>query len=51
LLKGWFQENFMLPTVILNDTVAGGYGEYICGSGRGTRNFFYTNIGSGNATK
>jgi glucokinase len=46
-LKAWFEENFGLESVVLNDTVAGGYGEYIKGSGKGTRNFFYTNIGSG----
>jgi glucokinase len=46
-LKEWFEEQFKLPAVILNDTVAAGYGEYISGSGKGTQNFFYTNIGSG----
>ena len=47
MLRDWFQGAFGLPTVILNDTVAGGYGEYVRGSGKGTRVFFYTNIGSG----
>ena len=47
MLRDWFQGAFGLPTVILNDTVAGGYGEYMRGSGKGTRVFFYTNIGSG----
>lgn len=46
-LKDWFEETFKLPAIIVNDTVAGGYGEYICGSGKGSKNFFYTNIGSG----
>lgn len=46
-LKLWFEETFRLPTFILNDTVAGGYGEYLTGNGKGSRNFFYTNIGSG----
>ncbi len=47
LLRSWFESTFGLPAVILNDTVAGGYGEYLLGSGRGARIFFYTNIGSG----
>jgi len=47
MLRDWFQDAFGLPAVILNDTVAGGYGEYTRGTGRGTRVFFYTNIGSG----
>ena len=47
MLRDWYQEAFGLPTSILNDTVAGGYGEYMRGSGKGTRVFFYTNIGSG----
>lgn len=46
-LRGWFEERFPVPAFILNDTVAGGYGEYHLGSGRGVRNFFYFNIGSG----
>ncbi|MDR3644303.1 MAG: ROK family protein, partial [Clostridia bacterium] len=47
MLKSWFEETFRLPAVVLNDTVAGGYGEYICGAGKGSKSFFYTNIGSG----
>ncbi|MBP7935212.1 MAG: ROK family protein [Phycisphaerae bacterium] len=47
MLKQWFEDRSGLPTIILNDTVAGGYGEYHLGSGRGVRQFFYTNIGSG----
>jgi glucokinase len=47
MLKSWFESCFGLPTVVLNDTVAGGYGEYAIGSGRGSKCFFYTNIGSG----
>ena len=47
MLKRWFEDRSGLPTIILNDTVAGGYGEYHLGSGRGVRQFFYTNIGSG----
>ena len=46
-LKTWFQENFNLPTTIHNDTNAAAWGEYIKGSGRGTQNFFYTNMGTG----
>ena len=47
MLRDWFQDELGLPTVILNDTVAGSYGEYMRGSGKGTRVFFYSNIGSG----
>lgn len=47
MLRDWFQQAFGLPAVILNDTVAGGYGEFLQGTGKGTRVFFYTNIGSG----
>jgi glucokinase len=46
-LKKWFEETFGLKSIILNDTVAGGYGEYLAGYGKGSRSFFYTNIGSG----
>jgi len=46
-IKAWFEDAFKLPTVVLNDTVAGGYAEYISGSGKDSRNFFYSNIGSG----
>ncbi|MCC6955464.1 MAG: ROK family protein [Anaerolineales bacterium] len=46
-LKAWFQDKYRLPTVIANDTNAGAWGEYCRGSGRGTRHFFYTNIGTG----
>jgi glucokinase len=47
MLRSWFAERFGLPAFIINDTVAGGYGEYHLGSGRGVEHFFYTNIGSG----
>jgi glucokinase len=47
MLKKWFEENFKLPTVVVNDTVAGGFGEYCFGWGKGSKHFFYTNIGSG----
>ncbi len=46
-LKDWFEKNFSLPAIIVNDTVSGGYAELIYGSGKDSHNFFYTNIGSG----
>ena len=46
-VRGWFEEAFKLPTVVLNDTVAGGCGEYYRCTGRKAKVFFYTNIGSG----
>ncbi|MCC7130753.1 MAG: ROK family protein [Anaerolineae bacterium] len=46
-LKEWFQTEFQLPAVIANDTNAAAWGEYRRGIGRGTRYFFYTNIGTG----
>ena len=46
-LKRWFESRFGREAVVVNDTVAGGYAELKQGSGRGSRVFFYTNIGSG----
>ena len=46
-LKAWFESRFGRPAVVVNDTVAGGYAELKLGSGRQSRVFFYTNIGSG----
>ncbi|MEI2775014.1 MAG: ROK family protein [Tetrasphaera sp.] len=46
-LGHWFEDHFDLPTQVYNDSSAAGYGEYRLGSGRGTSEFFYTNIGSG----
>ena len=46
-LQDWFETRYELPTRIVNDTVAGGYGELITGSGKTANTFFYTNIGSG----
>lgn len=46
-VKAWFENTFKLPAIILNDTVAGGFGEYLAGNGRKAKSFFYTNIGSG----
>ena len=46
-LKTWFEATFRLPTVVVVDTVAGGYAELKLGSGVGSQKFFYTNIGTG----
>lgn len=46
-LRQWLQDEFQLPAIMANDTNAAAWGEYCRGSGRGTRHFFYTNIGSG----
>ncbi|MDR0585937.1 MAG: ROK family protein [Treponema sp.] len=45
-VKGWFEKTFGLPVVVLNDTVAGGCGEYVWSQEKPDV-FFYTNIGSG----
>ncbi len=47
MLKNWCEEQFGVNTIVLNDTVAGGYGEFTMGSGVGSKVFFYTNIGTG----
>lgn len=46
-LKDWFENTFQLPAWVENDSDAATWGEYQIGFGRGTENFFYTNIGSG----
>ncbi len=46
-LQAWFEELTGLPAVLHNDSNAAGWAEYRAGAGRGTRSFFYTNIGSG----
>ncbi|SBW03293.1 Predicted protein [uncultured Eubacteriales bacterium] len=46
-LRGWFEDTFHLPTVVLNDTVTGGVAEWKLGAGMGCRRLFYTNIGTG----
>ncbi|MBO5653468.1 MAG: ROK family protein [Clostridia bacterium] len=46
-LKTYFAERFGLPVTVVNDTVCGGYAEYLYGAGRGVARFFYTNIGTG----
>jgi glucokinase len=45
-VKDWFEKTFGLPALVLNDTVAGGCGEYLCSKEK-AEVFFYTNIGSG----
>ena len=47
MLKDWFEEKFGVPTVVVNDTVCGGYAEAMLGSGIGYKSFYYTNIGTG----
>lgn len=46
-IKTWFEEKFNLPAIIANDSNAATWGEFNNGSGRGSRYFFYTNMGSG----
>ena len=46
-LKKWFEDKCDLPTIVANDANSAGWAEYCCGRGRGTKNFFYMNIGSG----
>ena len=46
-VKDWFEKQFVLPVLVLNDTVAGGCGEYYRSSDRKAAVYFYTNIGSG----
>jgi len=46
-VRDWFERSFGLPVTVVNDTVCGGYAELLCGSGRGSEHFFYTNIGTG----
>lgn len=46
-LQEWFQQTFSLPTIVANDSNAAAWGEYCWGFGKGSRHFFYTNIGSG----
>lgn len=46
-LKDWLEDTFLLPAWVDNDSDAATWGEYQKGFGRGTENFFYTNIGSG----
>jgi len=46
-LREWMQEHFSLPTVVINDTVAGGFSELYKGRGASAKNMLYTNLGSG----
>ncbi len=47
-LKSWFEALVPgVPVVVANDSNAAGWAEYVLGAGRGTRHFFYMNIGSG----
>jgi glucokinase len=46
-ISKWFAGNLSLPVAVINDSDAACWGEYCCGSGRGTRQFLYMNIGSG----
>lgn len=46
-LKTWFETTFKREAIVAVDTVAGGYAEYKLGSGRNSKIFFYTNIGTG----
>lgn len=45
--RQYFEERTGLPVFVYNDTNAAAWGEYLRGAGRGTRQFFYTNMGSG----
>ena len=46
-VKDWFENTFHLPTIVINDTVCGGYAEVLFGTGVGHDIYFYTNIGTG----
>jgi len=46
-LKTLLEGRFSLPVVVANDANAAGWAEYRLGAGRGARQFFYMNIGSG----
>ncbi len=46
-VTSWFAEHTGIPTYLFNDSNAAAWGEYCKGSGRGSKIFFYTNIGSG----
>ena len=46
-IREWFQEQFNLPVIVINDSNAATWGEYQKGYGRGCQHFFYTNLGSG----
>ena len=46
-LAQWFEDRFGIGTRVFNDSNSAGWAEYVLGAGRGTRNFLYSNIGSG----
>jgi glucokinase len=46
-IREWLQDTFLLPALVINDSNAAAWGEYIKGFGSGSEHFFYTNIGSG----
>ncbi|MCC6154972.1 MAG: ROK family protein [Candidatus Hydrogenedentes bacterium] len=46
-IKQHFESRFELPTYVGNDSSVSAWGEYVCGTGKGTRTFCYMNIGSG----
>jgi glucokinase len=46
-IKSWLEERSGLPAIVANDSNAAAWGEYRRGIGRGSQNFFYTNMGSG----
>lgn len=46
-IRDWFEETFSYPAVVVNDSNAAAWGEYVRGFGRGSQHFFYTNLGSG----
>ncbi len=46
-VRDWFEATFHLPATVDYDSNAAAWGEYKRGFGRGSRYFFYTNMGSG----
>lgn len=46
-VKRYFEEKTGIETFLYNDSNAAAWGEYCKGAGRGSRIFFYTNMGSG----
>lgn len=46
-IRDYFEKCTGIPTFVFNDSNAAAWGEYCRGVGQGTRNFFYTNMGSG----
>lgn len=46
-LKEWFEARWDVNICVANDTFTGGFGELICGAGKGSDRLLYTNIGTG----